>query len=1035
MSLKSLIELMDKLNSEIVSEGTKDTKTGRVHTAEPGGYGRKDDEDESGKKVQSQEKRGRGRPKKDSTPDGEGGPKFSDAAKEFFGVPKKDFDPKKLPGKASVKHKIKDESIEESEGVAEATKETPTGRIHRAEPGGYGRRDDEDDEGKKVQQQVKRGRGRPKKHADSDTGEVKKWDTDKLASWMIGNKPKTLPGKPGVKHKLKDWMNHVEKSMIVESIVKESRMGKVHMVLQDIVNGNSDLYDVMNHPRDESQKAASNILHQMYDEIAGEHGLHADDDVEEIQARLMTDLESKFGETLDEVALDPSQVAVPQIKATGTQTMPTTSSTAAGKPGMGASVVDFKDPNDPLKQALQKAVQNKEVTVMSESKQLNEGALNEILENYPHEHKACQEGWGMDQSFFEALCDHYYREGRIPRKVWHGSMEELRAHVEECYMQDTKPLMDEGIEGAVVGRMAGQALAPQIAPISGAIGGALGSMAQDAMQEDLSADQKKKFFNELDAMHTAKHEEVEAVEEGTGVTDYAPKSQGGTRKELLAKYQKSKNPKDAEAARKAGATQKELQGEEFESVEEELKGNMHPGAKKVLKHIKPEHHDKLDEVAPEGWEGTVKAMKKHKDIDNPWALAHWMKGKGMKSHKKESVGDVQMESWDKQLSDLINEGMTVTTSTGNQGAADSVSVSATDADAQDLMKILQHSGLLHGKSQSMSAPASDAEMPAAAVEPVSSDEVMGVLEPQGDDRGDGAMSFLKRMLGARGSDQAGADSEKEETDEGILGTVGGAMAGMALGGPLGAAVGAVGGQEATKGGSALVEKDEACPECGHEDCECDHEEVDEMHNQTASSGDSNMSPVPEGEMEEGNMFTGNLAKARAAGKEEADLDGDGDMEKVREELKGGQHKLDVDGDGKLEKSDFAKLRAKKGHNVKEAHAHPEDFAEAEELDEEALDQPATMEAEERCDECGMMESKCGCDHDEEKLDEWANSPAGGSEDEQFLADISYMTKTISGGLNNIKQDQTTVPSARVKTEVRNPEQSMAEMIRKLQNIN
>ncbi len=36
------------------------------------------------------------------------------------------------------------------------------------------------------------------------------------------------------------------------------------------------------------------------------------------------------------------------------------------------------------------------------------------------------------------------------------------------------------------------------------------------------------------------------------------------------------------------------------------------------------------------------------------------------------------------------------------------------------------------------------------------------------------------------------------------------------------------------------------------------------------------------EMEEGNLFTGNLAKARAAGKKVADLDGDGDMEKVKE---------------------------------------------------------------------------------------------------------------------------------------------------------
>ena len=44
--------------------------------------------------------------------------------------------------------------------------------------------------------------------------------------------------------------------------------------------------------------------------------------------------------------------------------------------------------------------------------------------------------------------------------------------------------------------------------------------------------------------------------------------------------------------------------------------------------------EQVDEVAPPGFEGTVKAMKKHKDIDNPWALAWSMKNKGYKSHKK-----------------------------------------------------------------------------------------------------------------------------------------------------------------------------------------------------------------------------------------------------------------------------------------------------------------------------------------------------------------------------------------------------------------
>lgn len=45
------------------------------------------------------------------------------------------------------------------------------------------------------------------------------------------------------------------------------------------------------------------------------------------------------------------------------------------------------------------------------------------------------------------------------------------------------------------------------------------------------------------------------------------------------------------------------------------------------------------EVAPPGWEGTVKAMKKHKDIDNPWALSWWMKNKGDTSHKTKSGKD------------------------------------------------------------------------------------------------------------------------------------------------------------------------------------------------------------------------------------------------------------------------------------------------------------------------------------------------------------------------------------------------------------
>jgi len=49
--------------------------------------------------------------------------------------------------------------------------------------------------------------------------------------------------------------------------------------------------------------------------------------------------------------------------------------------------------------------------------------------------------------------------------------------------------------------------------------------------------------------------------------------------------------------------------------------------------------DNLNEKAPPGWSGTVKAMKKHKDIDNPFALAWYMKKKGDKPHYKPEEKD------------------------------------------------------------------------------------------------------------------------------------------------------------------------------------------------------------------------------------------------------------------------------------------------------------------------------------------------------------------------------------------------------------
>jgi len=102
MDFKSLISQLDQLN-----EATEKTKTGLKHTAEPGGYGRKDDEDEEGNKIKDKtaEKKGKGRPKKATSTSGED-KKYDFSA---FGVTKgKDVKLPKYDKKKTKKHSIKE---------------------------------------------------------------------------------------------------------------------------------------------------------------------------------------------------------------------------------------------------------------------------------------------------------------------------------------------------------------------------------------------------------------------------------------------------------------------------------------------------------------------------------------------------------------------------------------------------------------------------------------------------------------------------------------------------------------------------------------------------------------------------------------------------------------------------------------------------------------------------------------------------------------------------------------------------------------
>jgi len=142
-------------------------------------------------------------------------------------------------------------------------------------------------------------------------------------------------------------------------------------------------------------------------------------------------------------------------------------------------------------------------------------------------------------------------------------------------------------------------------------------------------------------------------------------------------------------------------------------------------------------------------------------------GQSNKTFESKIMKDIQLESWEKELNSLltVNEGITVSTSTGQQGSPDSVSVNATDGDSAELLQVLRQAGLgvFGGEEErsSYGSPMHSHEPTGAGSEPEMSPAVVG--------DGDDMMALIKKMSGIQdGGEPEGVavvDVSSEEGDD------------------------------------------------------------------------------------------------------------------------------------------------------------------------------------------------------------------------------------------------------------------------------
>jgi len=370
-----------------------------------------------------------------------------------------------------------------------------------------------------------------------------------------------------------------------------------------------------------------------------------------------------------------------------------------------------------------------------------------------------------------------------------------------------------------------------------------------------------------------------------------------------------------------------------------------------------------------------------------------------------NLDEFAFESLDKQLNSLleseeVSEGMTVSISKGQQGSPDSVSVSAQDGEADQLLSIIKSAGmgLFGGEEKGFNAPQGSAGAHGG----------ISVVDDH-----DGMMALMKKLSGG-GDMPSDGDYESEEGSE-----------------------------------EHMHGEEEPCNECGmaYESCGCDHgdkEMVDEVESEDQMAYEVAETNAPDSGADNtnadvaGNASTNSALATADAGEDEEEgqiysqpMSEDGDDEAEAETEADDAENVEESDDKDdtcskcdcnpckcetMSESSFFNLFRKISMLSEESTSEKDDKAEkaakkvAKDIE---YDEGHKGKDDDKAEEAGKKVKKdieYDDKKDKKKIDEWANEAGKNGTDAAFEADIDFMTKVISGGLNKQKSTgQTTIP--------------------------